>query len=50
MAVDKYESSMKASERYQDVKNQAKDLYIPIFSTRRFLSFIGYESMATRGE
>ena len=50
MAMDKYESSMKASERYQDVKNQAKDLYIPIFSTRRFLSFIGYESMATAGK
>jgi hypothetical protein len=47
MAMDKYESSMKASERYQDVKNQAKDLYIPIFGTKRFLSFIGYESMAT---
>ncbi|MDD5134418.1 MAG: hypothetical protein PHP01_03280 [Phycisphaerae bacterium] len=47
MAVDKYELSMKDSERYQDVKNQAKDLYIPMFGTKRFLNFIGYESIAT---
>ena len=50
MATDKYEASMKASERYQDVKNQAKDLFIPVFGVKRFLNFIGYESMATGGK
>ena len=47
MATDKYEASIKASEQYQEVKNQAKDLYIPVFSVKRFLNFIGYESMAS---
>jgi hypothetical protein len=47
MANDKYEASLKASEQYQEVKNQAKDLYIPVFGVKRFLSFIGYESLAS---
>ncbi len=47
MATDKYEASVKASEQYQGIKNQAKDLYIPVFGIKRFLSFIGYESLAT---
>lgn len=48
MANDKYEASLNAVQRYQDVKEQAKDLYIPVFSIRRFLNFVGYESVATR--
>ncbi|MGA2916731.1 MAG: hypothetical protein ABSE89_11965 [Sedimentisphaerales bacterium] len=47
MANEKYEASVKASEQYQEVKNQAKDLYIPVFSLKRFLNFIGYESLAS---
>jgi len=47
MATDKYEASVKASEKYLEVKNQAKDLFIPVFGLKRFLNFIGYESLAT---
>ncbi|MBN1787127.1 MAG: hypothetical protein JW806_01885 [Sedimentisphaerales bacterium] len=47
MATDKYEASLKASEQYQEVKAQAKDLFIPVFGVRRFLNFIGYESTAS---
>lgn len=47
MAMDKYEASVKASENYQEVKNQAKDLFIPVFGTKRFLNFIGYESLTS---
>ncbi len=47
MANEKYEASVKASDRYQEVKNQAKDLYVPVFGIKRFLNFIGYESLAS---
>ncbi|MFA5292863.1 MAG: hypothetical protein WC496_07510 [Phycisphaerae bacterium] len=47
LATEKYEASLKASEKYQEVKTQAKDLFIPIFNLKRFLNFIGYESLAT---
>jgi hypothetical protein len=47
MATEKYDASVKASEKYLEVKNQAKDLYIPIFNLKRFLNFIGYESLAS---
>ncbi|HBG28925.1 MAG TPA: hypothetical protein DDX75_17710 [Phycisphaerales bacterium] len=46
LANEKYEASVKASERYQEVKAQAKDLYIPVFNLKRFLNFTGYESLA----
>ena len=47
MATDKYEASMKASEQYREIKDQVKDLFIPVFSVKRFLNFIGYESTAS---
>ncbi|MCX5633715.1 MAG: hypothetical protein NTW93_08600 [Phycisphaerae bacterium] len=47
MATEKYEASVKASERYQEVKNQAKDFSIPVFNTKRFLNFVGYGSLAS---
>ena len=47
MANEKYEASVKASDQYQEVKNQAKDLYVPVFSAKRFLNFIGYQSLVT---
>ena len=47
MATEKYEASVKASERYQEVKNQAKDFSIPVFNAKRFLNFIGYGSLAS---
>ncbi len=47
MATEKYETSIKASEQYLQAKSQAKDLYVPIFSVKRFLNFIGYGSLAS---
>lgn len=47
MATEKYEASAKASEKYLEVKDQAKDLFIPVFGLKKFLNFIGYESLAT---
>lgn len=46
MAMDKYEASIRAVADYQDVKKQAESLYIPIFNLKRFLNFIGYETIA----
>jgi hypothetical protein len=46
MATEKYEESLKESERYLQIREQARDLYIPVFGLKRFLNFIGYESLA----
>jgi len=48
LANEKYEASVKAAENYQEVKTQAKDLYIPVFNLKRFLNFTGYESLAAK--
>ncbi|MHB0946462.1 MAG: hypothetical protein ACYC3B_04785 [Sedimentisphaerales bacterium] len=48
MANDKYDASLAASKHYQEVKEQSKDLFIPMFGIKRFLNFVGYESVATR--
>ncbi len=48
MAMDKYEESLASYAAYQEVKTQAKDLYVPVFGIKRFLNFIGYGSMASR--
>ncbi len=46
MATEKYETSLKESEKYLEIRSQAKDLFIPVFGLKRFLNFIGYESLA----
>jgi predicted nucleic acid-binding Zn-ribbon protein len=48
LANQKYEDSAKAIEKYNEVKTQAKDLYIPVFNLKRFLNFTGYESLAAK--
>ncbi|NIA17221.1 MAG: hypothetical protein GWO86_02620, partial [Planctomycetes bacterium] len=48
MAMDKYDKAIKAAAEYREVKKQAKDLYIPVFNLKRFLSFIGYETIAAK--
>lgn len=50
LANEKYEASVKAMEKYQEVKSQAKDLYIPVFNLKRFLNFTGYESLAAKSK
>ena len=46
MAMDKYEASIGTLKDYQEVRKQAESLYIPIFNLKRFLNFIGYETIA----
>ena len=46
MAMDKYDKAVKAAGEYREVKKQAESLYIPVFNLKRFLSFIGYETIA----
>ena len=48
MAMDKYDEAGKASADYREVKEQAESLYIPVFNLKRFLSFIGYETIAAK--
>ena len=48
MAMEKYEASKRKLEQYELIEQQAKDLWIPVFNTERFLYFIGYKSLAPR--
>jgi len=48
LAMQKYEASQRKLADYNQVKNQAEVLYIPVFNTARFLHFIGYNALARR--
>jgi hypothetical protein len=48
MAMGKYEASLQRLDLYEQVLKQAENLAIPIFSTERFLYFIGYKALAER--
>jgi len=48
MATEKYQAALKKLAHYNQVKRQARDLWIPVFSTERFLYFIGFKTLATR--
>lgn len=48
LANEKYDAAAKESEKYKEVKAQAKDLYIPVFNLKRFLNFTGYEALAAK--
>ncbi|KPL22367.1 MAG: hypothetical protein AMJ75_08160 [Phycisphaerae bacterium SM1_79] len=43
-----YEDSLNRLERYNDVRDQAQALWIPIFNYERFLYFIGYKAQIGR--
>ncbi|MHC4623202.1 MAG: DUF3887 domain-containing protein [Planctomycetota bacterium] len=47
-SMDKYEVSVRESDHYNEAKNQAQSLRIPVFNKERFLHFIGYQTMAAR--
>jgi hypothetical protein len=48
LAMDKYETSLKRLESYQQTLKQAQQLDIPILNYDRFLYLIGYKSQSSR--
>jgi len=46
MATQKYEAAKQRRDRYDQVKNEAKTLWVPVFSIDRFFYFIGYKTLA----
>lgn len=48
MAQERYETSLKLYDKYQDTINQAQALSVPIFNYERFLYFTGYKTLAGR--
>jgi NAD-dependent DNA ligase len=41
-ALQKYNTARQANERYQQIRQQAESLYVPVFNYDRFLYFTGY--------
>lgn len=50
MAMEKYQKSLARLAKYNDAKDKANTLRIPIFNYERFLYFIGYKSQSIRPE
>jgi len=48
MAMDRYNALRRANDRYQQVRQQAESLWVPIYNYDRFLSFTGYASMVDK--
>jgi len=48
MAMEKYEASLQKLAHYNEVKNGAQTLWIPVFNYERFLYFIGYKAQSSR--
>ncbi len=48
LAMEKYEESIQQVKHYQEVRQSAKELSVPIFNTERFLHFIGYKAQAQK--
>ncbi|MBN1360799.1 MAG: hypothetical protein JW993_09415 [Sedimentisphaerales bacterium] len=46
MARERYDSAKQRQERYEEIRQQAQALYIPVFAYQRFLYFTGYETAA----
>ncbi|MBN1510289.1 MAG: hypothetical protein JW955_25805 [Sedimentisphaerales bacterium] len=44
MAREKYDRARQRQQRYDQIRQQARALYIPIFTYERFLYFTGYQS------
>jgi hypothetical protein len=47
-AQAKIDAATKASEAYQEIRQEAKDLHIPILNQNRFLYYVGYYDQAKR--
>ena len=48
MAMDKYNDSLEKLSHYKKVRNEARDLSIPVFNIDRFLDFIGYKTQSSK--
>jgi len=46
--MEKYEASLQKLAHYNEVKNGAQTLWIPVFNYERFLYFIGYKAQSSR--
>jgi hypothetical protein len=47
-AMQRYNDSMQALNRYNGLINQAQGLWIPVLTYEKFLHFIGYEGQIAR--
>ncbi|MHC4192798.1 MAG: zinc ribbon domain-containing protein [Planctomycetota bacterium] len=48
LAMQKYEASMQKLDSYNQVRAEARSLYIPVLNAEKFLYFIGYKSESVR--
>ena len=47
-AIAKYEASLQELSRYNQLKDQAQSLWIPVFTYEKFLYFVGYNSQVSQ--
>jgi hypothetical protein len=47
-ATAKYEASLQELSRYNQLKDQAQSLWIPVFTYEKFLYFVGYNSQVSQ--
>jgi hypothetical protein len=47
-AMAKYDASLKALDRYNELQDQARSLWIPVFTYEKFLYFVGYNSQVSQ--
>ncbi|MHC4647188.1 MAG: BRCT domain-containing protein [Planctomycetota bacterium] len=50
MAMDKYEASLQKLNHYNEIIQRARELWIPVFNTERFLYFVGYKKLSARAD
>ena len=47
MAMEKYELAVEKLAGYEEIKNQAQKLSVPVFNYERFLYFTGYKTLSS---
>lgn len=47
-AMAKYEASLQELDRYNQLRDQAQSLWIPVFTYEKFLYFVGYNSQVSQ--
>jgi hypothetical protein len=47
-AMDKYNAARQRNEQYNQIRQQAQTLFVPVFSYDRFLFFTGYAAQASK--
>jgi hypothetical protein len=48
MAMEKYETSLRKLNSYEEILTKAQTFSIPVFNLERFLYFIGYKTQSAR--